>query len=143
MLNPLLLLTLFFIIGFVVRNFFWKNLCALCFSVSLTWVVLVYGYWLKGAGDPVVLGILLGGSAVGGVYYLFSKIGERYQIFKFPLLLSTFWFVYQLFGFSNTLREEITLIAVLWSVFLIIFIFYTNQKWRSFGRKIIDCCKNW
>jgi type II secretory pathway component PulF len=112
-------------------------------SVSLTWLYLLYEYWLQGSGDPLVLGILLGGSAVGGMYYLFPKMSERYQIFKFPLLISAFWFAYQLLGLSNTLLEEMVILIVIWGIFFTIFLFYTNSKLQTLGRKIIECCKNW
>ena len=143
MFNVLILLFSLFIFGLAVRNFFFKNLCALCLSVSLTWLYLLYEYWFQDNSDPLVLGILLGGSVVGGMYYLFPKISERYQIFKFPLLVSAFWFIYQLLGFSNTLLEEVILLIALWAVFFILFLFYTNQRWQTLGKEIIECCKNW
>lgn len=134
----------FFFLGLLVRNSVYKNLCALCLSVSLTWLVLLSGYWLNSSGDPVLLGLLLGGSTVGGIYYLSAKTDKKYQIFKFPLLISFFWVAYQLIvGLSAVLLQEVLFLLGLWVFFIIVFIFYTNQKWQNLGKRIIECCKNW
>ncbi|MEK7187272.1 MAG: hypothetical protein AAB691_00295 [Patescibacteria group bacterium] len=141
---PLSLLLSFFILAILGREFGSKKICALCVSVSATWLVLLYNHWVYGAGDPVLIGILLGGSAVGGMYYFFSKTSTTYQIFKFPALISFFWIAYQLItGLPQGNLNEILFLLGVWAVFIVIFILYENQKWQNVGKKMIECCKNW
>jgi len=141
---PSILLIGFFLLGLLAREIVNKKICALCVSVSLTWLILLCDYWFYEEGDPIFLGILLGGSAVGGMYYLFSKVSEKYQIFKFPTLLTFFATAYWLIGKQPAdMNLAILLLVGLWIVFGGIFVLYAHPRWRAIGQKIIECCKNW
>lgn len=140
---PLLLAAIFFLVGLIVRRFFFENLCALCLSVSLAWIYLLCAYLIYGVGNTLIIGILLGGSAVGGLYYFFSLIPQRYHIFKLPYLLSSFWAIYFVLNNFSFVLEEVLFLVLLWIVFFVIFIFYTNKKFRVVGQRIIECCRNW
>lgn len=141
----LAILVVLFPVGILLRNIF-PNLCALCFATATTWVVgLVYvainGASVTGA-DMLALGILMGGSAVGSMYFLFSKLSEEKQLFKLPYLVTALALVY------TVLAQEIAVemaagIGILWLVF---FALYGSRNVTAFKKsiqQIIECCKNW
>ncbi len=144
MILALILLIGFFIIALIFRKISEQNLCAVCASVTLTWLTLLFFHYIYGGIDHAVLGILMGGSAVGLTYYFFEKKSDIYQIFKFPFLVSLFWISYQIIGkISIDLLKELIIIALIWILFLTVFLFYKSGHIREIGKKIIECCRNW
>jgi len=137
------LLVGFFLLGILARKITGKNICALCGAVSLTWVTMLVMYWLGKDVDLLILGVLMGGSAVGFMYYLGTKVPEKCEILKFPFLLTLFWIFYRVLrGFEDVATESIILTG-LWIIFGSIFLLYTNNQLRAIGKKLIECCKNW
>lgn len=139
----LLLLIAFFIASIALQRISGKSFCAMCVSVSLTWLILLVMYLNYYQIDPLILGILMGGSAVGLMYYLFRE-NNPFQIFKFPFLVSLFWLIYLLVGNSrNELDKNFLIIGFLWFIFIIIYLFNEKRGWKEWARRIIECCRNW
>ncbi len=140
--NPTLLFLIIFFVGAIIfQKIFKKNFCAMCVSVTLTWLTLLVFYF-PAKIDALILGILMGGSAVGLVYYLFRSNGS-FQIFKFPFLISLFWLIYIFLGDSQGWIKDFVIVAGVWILFITIFVFNKNEYLRDWGQKIIECCKNW
>lgn len=140
----LVLLTSFFIGSVLFQKITGIKLCAICAAVSCTWLVLIFLYFTKGNIDPLILGILMGGSVVGAMYYLSSKLPEKYQLLKFPFLLSAFWIVFKIIrGAEGDILKEIFFMGTVWVVFGIIFILYDSDRLKEAGKRLIECCKNW
>lgn len=139
----LTLLVVFFIFTLIWQKMSGKNFCAMCISVSLTWLVLLFLYFSYGGIDPLTIGILMGGSAVGFIYYLFRNDNDS-QLFKFPFLITVFWLIYIIISapYSGWLREFL-IIGGVWVFFVIIYVSYKNEYIKGVGRKIIECCRNW
>lgn len=71
------------------------KICALCAGVSLTWVWLLVARWLGYFIDPVVLGMLMGGSVVGSMYKIDKRAASGTSIiWKLSFVLFGFSLVY-------------------------------------------------
>lgn len=144
MIQTFFLLTSFFIGSILFRKITGIKLCAICSAVSGTWLILLFLYFIKGNADPLAIGILMGGSAVGIMYYLSSKLPENYQLLKFPFLLSIFWIVFKIIrDIEGDILREIFFVGIVWIVFGIILILYSNNRFKEVGKRLIECCKNW
>ena len=139
----ILLLIGYFVLALIVQSIMSKSFCAMCVSVTFSWLTLLVLDFKHIYTDPLIIGILMGGSAVGLVYYLFRH-KSNLEIFKFPLLSSLFWLVYILLQKSSVLWvRDVTILGGLWVFFLFIYMFYQNGKIKDWGKRIIECCKNW
>lgn len=142
MFYPIVLTTILFFAALGLKAIF-KNLCALCFAFAGTWAILILAdFFFKIPIDPVILGIYMGGSNVGLMYYLYSKLPEELSILKLPFLVTFFFLVYSFLSFT---LDKASVLAVVssWSVFLFIFLSKNFPKFKNFARKVIECCKNW
>jgi len=139
----ILLLIGYFALALIVQKIASKTFCAMCVSVTLSWATLVILYFKNLYTDPLIIGILMGGSVVGLVYYLFRE-KKKFEMFKFPFLISLFWLIYIIIGYpSNSLAKDVLILVGIWVIFVVVYIFYSNGKIRNLGRRIIECCKNW
>lgn len=144
MILTLTLLTSFFIGSVLFQKITGIKLCAICSAVGCTWLVLLFLYFTKGNIDPLIPGILMGGSAVGAMYYFSSKLPERYQLLKFPFLLATFWIALKIIrGIEGDILKEVFFVGIVWVVFGIVFILYSSDRLKEVGKRLIECCKNW
>lgn len=126
----------------LLRKISWFKVCALCGSVSATWIVLLALYYTGTRIDPVLIGLLMGGSAVGVLELLSKKVPESYQIFKIALYLTLVVIAYGLL--QRYISEAVfILIVLLWALSVFIYMFQHNERMQSIGRHIITCCKNW
>jgi hypothetical protein len=64
-----------------------KKPCAICSAVSLTWLGSLVLKFLGFPADNLLIGILMGGSVVGGMYYLEEKFHEKKWSFWFARLI--------------------------------------------------------
>lgn len=135
------IIALFFVL-LVLKNLFnLKKFCTLCVSVSLTWVVLLALYFLEIFTDKIIISILMGHTSLG-LFYLWEKSSkEKFKIFRLPLLLSFIFIIYSVI--ENFELNSLFLIAGLWIVFYLIYLFRNNKGFNKFANKIIECCKNW
>lgn len=138
------LLVGFFVVSVLFLKIIKVKLCAICSAVSLTWLVLLSIHWTRGGIDPLILGILMGGSAVGTMYYLSAKVPEKYQLLKFPFLISLFWVVFRIIeGVAGSIFQEVIILGGIWVMFGVIFLLYQNNRLKEIGKRLIECCKNW
>ena len=143
--NILITLTVLFVFYMVLRFTLKLKVCALCAAVSTTWLALLI---MKLSGvdiDPLIIGILMGGSAVGIMYLLEKKMPEKYSILKLPFLLTLFTLTYVvLTEFKEGEPLTYLIILSLWVVFLTVFFMGENiETFKKIGKKLIECCKNW
>jgi len=142
--GTLVALTILFVFYIVLRFALKLKVCALCAAVSTTWLGLLV---MKLSGfdvDPLIISILMGGSAVGIMYLLEKKMPEKYGILKFPFLLTLFAFTYIILTDFKEGPLIYLIILSLWIVFLTVFL--TTGKigvFKNIGKKLVECCKNW
>ncbi|MEK7176847.1 MAG: hypothetical protein AAB719_00915 [Patescibacteria group bacterium] len=139
----LILMVGFFVLSLIARTITRKDFCALCASVTLTWLTLLILRFTGAEVDSLVLAILLGGSAVGLMYYFFSGKSDMVQIFKFPFVISLFWAISLVLLVNGEWLRDLGIIILVWIVFFTVYLFYKNDRLKEIGRKLIECCKNW
>ncbi len=122
----------------------WPGLrvCALCAAVSGTWLILLVLFYAGAAVDPVLLGILMGGSVVGGLYWFQQTLPRAASLFTLPFFLTGVLGVYGILK-ADSSQYTLMLLAVLWSLFLVIYVWQKVPGLRTASEKIIECCKNW
>ena len=135
MFSAIILIFVFFIISLGLRLWF-PRMCAICSAVTLTWLYGLFVGW-----DVVVLAILMGGSAVGLLYYLGTKFPSGFGFFKLPYLLTALVIIESVLLRSLETDSFLALVGV-WGVFLIIYIF-RNSGGKNWFKKVVECCKNW
>lgn len=116
--------------------------CALCGTVLITWLVLLIPFYLKNSIDPVLVGLLMGGSVVGGMYLLEAKLPEKYHLFKLPYYLTLVSVGYLLLT-KEFLFELMLVVVFVWVFAVLIFVAGKFGRLKNFGKRIIECCKNW
>ena len=142
--SVLIALTALFIFYIVLRFTLKLKVCALCAAVSTTWLGLLVMNLTGFRVDPLIIGILMGGSAVGIMYLLEKKMPENYSILKFPFLLTLFTLVYMVLADFEEGPLTYLIILLLWVVFLIVFLTRGRAGvFKDIGKKLIECCKNW
>ena len=142
----LALIVVFFPIGILLRKAF-PNLCALCFAVSAAWLIgllspIMDGFVTPSLFNSTSLGILMGGSAVGGMYYIFSKLAEEKQLFKLPYVITAFALISTVLT-GEVIGEVVAGIVALWLVFFLLYAGRNNARFKGSIKRVIECCKNW
>lgn len=142
----IILIIVLFPVGILLRKMF-PNLCALCFAVFAAWLTGLLSPAVKNFMDPslfdnTALGILMGGSAVGSMYFLFSKLSEEKQLLKLPFLVTLFALVYVALTFSFSWFLA-AVIAALWLAFFALYAGRNAPRLKEAARRVIECCKNW
>jgi hypothetical protein len=141
--TALIILAVLFILFLVLRSVLKVKICALCASVSTTWVLLLAFLYMGKEVDPALIGILMGGSAVGLMYYLENKLPEKYHLFKFPFLITLILLIYLLLARdTESSRFHIDLTS-LWAVFIALYFLRHKKSFKGTVKKLIECCKNW
>ena len=134
----LIAITALFFLFLIIRNIFnSKNMCAICASVFLTWIVLLSLYFSNIFPDKTIIAILMGQTSLG-LFYLFY---EKLNIFKIPFLLTLITLVY--FVLEKFSLDSIYFLTALWAFFFIIYLFKSNKKINVFANKMIERCKKW
>ena len=138
----LLGVTLLFAIFLGLRSLSSLRVCALCAATATSWIVLVVLFYLGTPVDPTLVGILMGGSVVGIMYLLEQKLSADYIIFKlsfFLTLVTTVYFILE----KSVAYQGLIILAVIWAISFVIYINRNTGKFKSIGKRIIECCKNW
>jgi len=137
-----LAITVLFVLFVGLRSLLSLKICALCGAVSFTWIILLAMFYIGIFNNPVLLGILMGGSIVGAMYVLEQKLPERFQIFKLPFFLTLVFATY--FAILQSFAFEVAVIPfLLWVTMGVIYTGRNINSLKTLGRKIIECCKNW
>jgi len=114
---------------------FFKEICAMCLAVSVTWMGLLFFYWAGYFHDVVLIALLVGQSIIGLVYYLRSR-HKWFAQYQMPVLLTLFVMAY--FVLTHMMQwSVIWLLIVVWALFILA----TQNK--GVLKRIKDCCKEW
>ena len=127
----------FFVLLTIKSIFNIKKLCAICLSVTLTWILLLILYFIGIFADKLVIAILMGHTSLGLYYILEKKVRKRLLIFRLPYLLTSISIIY--FIFNGFMINAVYFILGLWLLFILIYLF----KFNKLTKRIIECCKKW
>ncbi|MFH1429946.1 MAG: hypothetical protein ABIG71_00305 [Candidatus Uhrbacteria bacterium] len=116
--------------------------CLLCASVSLTWIALLVLYHLGVFPYPVLIAVLMGGSAVGVYVVIERHVPTRWQVFRLPMLLSLFLLVYALLNQPGLIAAAV-LVSAIWAVIALIAAFHRSPRARALVERLIKCCRDW
>jgi len=135
-------LSALFVVFMAARGFGLK-VCAMCAAVFTTWLGLLVLLVLGKDVDPLMIGVLMGGSVVGVMYLLREKLPEDYQLFTYPFMVTLFSLVYLLLADVRTERGAYFLLAATWALFVTLFVLRRNKQLKGLATSIIKCCKDW
>ncbi|HLD03615.1 MAG TPA: hypothetical protein VJC17_02470 [Candidatus Dojkabacteria bacterium] len=120
------------------------QICAICLSVSLAWILLLILYWLGYFQETTLLALLMGQSILGIYYLIESKVKKDLLLFRLPFLLTLTFIFYSLINKSiSQFSEAVIFLILIWFGFFIIYIFKSDLRLQKFMKQIIDCCKRW
>jgi len=139
----LLVIAVLFIALLVVKSMTGWKFCVICTSVSLTWIALLVLYWLGLFDQPVIAAVLMGQSVTGLYFLLEKKTSEELHVFRLPLLLTLTLAAFVVLGVSTDLVYGLSLLAVLWVVLSLLYLYRENPKTRIAVDRIIACCRDW
>lgn len=143
MLWALISIVVLFFLSLGLKKLF-PSLCAICFSVFATWFL---GLTLYFSGqnlievEPLILALLMGGSAVGFLYYLGEILPEKFLTFRLPYLLTAFALFYFILKPEIDWLVIIFILAV-WMLFGLVFLL-RKKSTSGWFKKIIECCRSW
>ncbi len=144
--STLAAITILFFAVFVIKQFFSKEIsgkiCALCISVSLTWISLLLMKYLGYFEDDLAIALFMGMTLLGIYYAVEKNVRKEITIFRLPFLLSLATLGYFILTLSNVLREVLYLSA-LWTFFITFYIYRNNPKVKKPVDKLVECCKKW
>ena len=135
-------ITVFFFALLIVKGFMKREFCAICASVSATWLIFLVLYQLGYINEPILIGILMGGSAVGFFYFIERRTKEELHFFRLPFLLTLMFAAYAFLVWDPS-YQILGFIAGLWVLFGGVYLFRKKPTLSKMVKKIIECCKNW
>mgnify|MGYP001588910088 CR=1 FL=1 len=118
----------------ILKSLIKREFCVICASVSLSWLTL---FW---SVDPLLIGIMMGQSAIGLYYLLNAKLSETFKIFRFPYIISAIFVIYVLLSPEKADLKSIYFVASIWLLFLLIAF---TKRHGKLVKSLIECCKNW
>ena len=138
-LTVLILVTGLFAGGLLVRNVLMRRLCALCMSISGSWLILLLLYKLDRFHDPVLLALLMGQSVTGAFYFLQRKLARSLRVFTLPFILTSTVLAYWIVGGIVAVLPVFGFLFLLWVAGYILFV-ANRDKGSRVTRAAITCC---
>lgn len=137
------LFVIFLILKGILRAITRKEFCVICAAVSMTWVGLLTASSLQMFEDKTLIALLMGQSIVGLFYLVEAKVNEDLKLFRLPFLLTATVVAYALLGIPEGVSFVIFFLAVLWLLFLLLYLYKNNKYAHSIVKRVLECCKNW
>ncbi len=139
----LLVIAVLFVGLLIIKSITKWKFCVICTSVSVTWIALLVSYRLGIFDQPVIIAVLMGQSIVGLYYFLENKTNEELHVFRLPLLLTLTLAAFAALGVTTDLVYGLSLLAALWVVLSLLYLYRRNPTIRIVVDRIIACCKDW
>jgi hypothetical protein len=143
MLVPILItITVLFITILGVKKVLSLKVCALCGSIVLTWIGLLFLYRSGYFRDAVILSLLMGQSITGLYYAVDKRVPSALRIFTLPFFLTlTVLFYLAIVGTSSIFLPFLVLL-VLWMVAYGIFTYRNDPGKKSISDAVMNCCED-
>lgn len=131
-----------FAVMLVLKRWLPFRMCAICISVSLSWISLLILYRVGVIQDAIILALLMGQSSLG-VYYLIEKYAPKeLTIFRLPFLLSLTLIAYMLISWTVPVWA-ILFNALVWLLLIGLYAYRRSPKLSAGINSLIDCCSKW
>lgn len=137
--------TAIFLIALFVRSLGSRHLkfCAVCITISLTWLFLLIAKLLGYAINPILIGVLMGESIVGLYYLIEKKAPSTWQVFRWPYIITMTVVVYLIVGVRSGAWLAILLLISLWIVWGTIFALKKSPPAKKIMERLVACCRDW
>ncbi len=122
------------------KRFVKRDLCALCLSVSLTWVGLLILQKVGLFGNTVLLALLMGQSVTGIFYMLKDRVPKVLRIFTLPFFLSLTAVAYVLIT-SDYIIWTFLLLTAVWIAGWVIFAVRDDPGAQPLATVVMNCCE--
>ena len=119
----LLVIIALFVVFLIAKSIRQWKFCALCASVSVTWIGLLLLYWFGEFNEPLIIAVLMGQSIVGLYYFLEKRTSDTLHIFRLPLLLTLTLAALVAIGTPVSLPSSLGLLAILWVVLSLLYLY--------------------
>lgn len=117
--------------------------CAVCVTVSSTWLALLGMRLLGIAINPMLIGVLMGESIIGLYYLLERHTPPAWQIFRWPYIITMTTIVYLIIGVRSGLWAAVALLIAIWVIWGSIFVFREFPSIKKITQRLIACCRDW
>ncbi|MCF6276561.1 MAG: hypothetical protein L3J07_01785 [Candidatus Magasanikbacteria bacterium] len=139
----IVLITVLFLLILIIKQIIKLKVCAICASISIAWIVLLFLFWKGLFDNPLVIGILMGQSTIGFYYLLERKLKNKWHIFRLPFLLSSIVFIAFFLDQNKFWVDTIIFLLIVWFIFLSLFFMRNSPKIKKTVEQIIACCRDW
>lgn len=133
-------ITAIFILVLFFKKVFTPKVCAICASIFLTWVLLLFLYKLGRFNDGILIGILIGQSITGAYYALTRKVSHSMRIFTLPYFLTATMITYAVLTNTSPSFSQLTFMLVVWVVSYVIFIYRNDPGKKAISDAVMNCC---
>lgn len=131
---------LIFAVILVAKRFAKQSVCALCLSVSLTWIGLLILHRVGMFQDTVLLALLMGQSVTGIFYMLKERLPQALRIFTLPFFLSLTAVAYVLIT-SDYIIWTFVLLTAVWIAGWFIFTSRDDPGAQPLATVVMECCE--
>src|SRR3989338_1322359 len=144
----LIAITVLFFVFLIVKNLLtkFKDLCALCGAVSLTWIGLLVLLKLNRIQDTTIIALLMGQSTIGLFYLLQAKGKGKNRIMNLlslPIYLVLTTGGLALLALPEDIKRTLIFLLAVWIIFGGLLMYQTNPYINRITKSIIACCKRW
>lgn len=138
----LILLTVsgLFMLVIVTKRLLSLKVCALCASIFLTWLGLLFLYRTGRFHDTVLLSLLMGQSIAGLYYKTDGRVKPALRIFTLPFFLTLTTIFYFLITLSKNILPALFVLLGLWVGAYIIFAYRNDPGKKAVTNAVMNCC---
>ena len=122
------------------RRFAKRDLCALCLSVSLTWIGLLGLHRMGMFENTVLLALLMGQSVTGIFYMLKDRLPKVLRIFTLPFFLTLTAIAYILIT-EDYIMWTFGLLTAVWVGSWFIFASREDPGTQPLAKVVMECCE--
>lgn len=134
--------TALFLLFLSIRAVSRLNFCAACATISATWLFLLVARLAGWPVSPLLIGVLMGESAVGLYHLLEKRAPPVWLVFRWPFLVTLTIMVYIIIGARSGAALALVL-AALWIVWGGVFILRKYPAIKKISEQLIACCRDW
>ena len=135
--------TTLFLIAVVIHGLGLFRYCAVCITVSLSWMFLLVTKLVGYNVNPVLTGVLMGESIIGLYYLLERKAPVSWQIFRWPYIITMTVLTYVILGIISGIWSAILMLVIIWIVCGVIFAWRESVLFKKIAEQLIACCRDW